>query len=258
MKVLIIEDDFLAAQQLQAMIRECDQAIAIVGILDSVENTVQWFNTHPAPDLLLADIELADGQSFSIFEKVEMNCPVIFITAYDEFALQAFKVHSIDYLLKPINEDVLQKSLQKFYELKKLYGTTNTGIDVKILASLLRDTIIPIEAYRDRFLLRHVSRLMPVEVSEISYFYTKDRITYVKTWDKRTLCIDYHLDELEKMLHPKYFYRANRQFILSPKSVSKIHIHFHNRLKLELIPLNEEDVYVSRDKAAEFRAWMGE
>ncbi len=258
MKVLIIEDEFLAAKQLQAMILECDPAIEIAGVLDSVESTIQWFNTHPSPDLLLADIELADGQSFSVFEQIEIKCPVIFTTAYDEFALQAFKVHSVDYLLKPINEQALRKSLLKFYELKKLYGTSNTGIDIKMLATLLRDSTVPSDTYRDRFLLRQGSRLLPVEVNEIAYFYTKDRVTFVKTWDKRTLSIDYHLDELEKMLHPKQFYRANRQFIVSPKSVNKIHIHFHNRLKLELSPINDEEVYISREKSTDFKTWMGE
>ncbi len=258
MKVLIIEDEFLAAQQLQAMIQDCDPSIDVLAVLDSIESTVQWFATHTSPDLLLADIELADGQSFSIFEQVHIKCPVIFTTAYDEFALQAFKVHSVDYLLKPINEDALKQSLHKFNELKKLYGTTNTGFDLKTLANLLREPQAETTSYRDRFLLRQGSRLIPVEVREIAYFFTKDRITFVKTWDNRSLSMDYHLDELEKMLDPKFFFRANRQFIIYPRSVSKIHIHFHNRLKLELTPFIEEEVFISRDKAAQFRAWMGE
>jgi two-component system LytT family response regulator len=258
MKVLIIEDEFLAALQLRTMVQECDPDITVVATLDSVESAVQWFRNNPLPDLLLADIELSDGQSFSIFEQVEVKCPVIFTTAYDEFALQAFKVHSIDYLLKPINEDALRKSLEKFYAFKKLYGTTTTGIDLASLVSLLRDEALPAHIYRDRFLLKQGTRLVPVEVKEIAYFYTRDRITFVKTWDNRSLVVDYHLDELEKMLDPKLFYRANRQVIISPKSVNKIHIHFHNRLKLELTPLIDDEVYISRDKAAQFKIWMGE
>jgi two-component system LytT family response regulator len=258
MKVLIIEDEFLAALQLKTMVQECDPAIEVVATLDSVESAVQWFRTHPSPDLLLADIELADGQSFAIFEQVDIKCPVIFTTAYDEFALQAFKVHSVDYLLKPINEEALRKSLQKLYEFKKMYGTASTSIDLKSLINLLRDPALPAQAYRDRFLLKQGSRLVPVEIKEIAYFFTRDRITFVKTWDNRSLIIDYHLDELERMLDSKLFYRANRQVIISPGSVSKIHIHFHNRLKLELTPLIEEEVYISREKATQFRTWMGE
>jgi two-component system LytT family response regulator len=258
MKVLIIEDEFLAALQLKAMVQECDAHIEVIDTLDSVESAVQWFRTHPSPDLLLADIELADGQSFAIFEQVDIKCPVIFTTAYDEFALQAFKVHSVDYLLKPVNEEALRKSLQKFYEFKKMYGTTSTSIDLKSLVNLLREPASPAQTYRDRFLLKQGSRLMPVEIKEIAYFFTRDRITFVKTWDNRSLIIDYHLDELERMLDPKLFYRANRQVIISPRSVSKIHLHFHNRLKLELTPVIEEEVYISREKATQFRTWMGE
>jgi two-component system LytT family response regulator len=258
MKVLIIEDEFLAALQLKAMVQECDADVQVIDTLDSVESAVQWFRAHPSPDLLLADIELADGQSFAIFEQVDIKCPVIFTTAYDEFALQAFKVHSIDYLLKPINEDALRKSLQKLNEFKKMYGTTSTSIDLKSLVNLLRNPALPAHTYRDRFLLKQGSRLVPVEVKEIAYFFTRDRISFVKTWDNRSLIIDYHLDELERMLDPRLFYRANRQVIISPRSVSKIHIHFHNRLKLELTPTIEEDVFISRDKATQFRTWMGE
>ncbi len=258
MKVLIIEDEALAVKQLQHMIRNYDPSVEIVGTLDSVEASVAWFRAHQPPDLLLADIELVDGQSFRIFEQVPVQCPVIFTTAYDEYALRAFQVHSVDYLLKPIQEEVLHKSLRKLGEMKQLYGKGDAGIDLKALGALLRGGPLPTETYRDRFLLKQGARLIPVEVREVAYFFTRDRLTFAKTWDGRSLAMDYTLDELEHLLDPKLFYRVNRQFILCPKAVEKIHLHFNYRLKVDLKPAAEEEVFISRDKATEFRAWMGE
>jgi two-component system LytT family response regulator len=258
MKVLIIEDEALAVKQLLHMLRNYDPSVEIVGTLDSVEASVAWFRAHPPPDLLLADIELVDGQSFRIFEQVPVQCPVIFTTAYDEYALRAFQVHSVDYLLKPIQEEVLHKSLRKLGEMKQLYGKGDAGIDLKALGALLRGGLPPAGTYRDRFLLKQGARLIPVEVREVAYFFTRDRLTFAKTWDGRSLAMDYTLDELEQLLDPKLFYRVNRQFILCPKAVEKIHLHFNYRLKVDLKPAAEEEVFISRDKATEFRAWMGE
>ncbi len=258
MKILIIEDEALAVKQLRHMILNYDPSVEIVGTLDSVEASVAWFQTHEPPDLLLADIELVDGQSFDIFEQVPVQCPVIFTTAYDEYALRAFQVHSVDYLLKPIQEEVLHKSLRKLGEMKKLYGKGDAGIDLKALGALLRQGPSPAETYRDRFLLKQGARLIPVEVHEVAYFFTRDRLTFAKTWDGRSLAMDYTLDELEHLLDPKRFYRVNRQFILCPKAVEKIHLHFNYRLKVDLKPAAEEEVFISRDKATEFRTWMGE
>ncbi len=258
MKILIIEDEALAVRQLQLMIRAFDPAVEILAALDSVEASVAWFRTNAPPDLLLADIELVDGQSFAIFEQVTVQCPVIFTTAYDEYALRAFQVHSVDYLLKPIQEEVLHKSLRKLGEMKQLYGKADVGIDLTALGALLRGTPSPTPAYRDRFLLKQGARLIPVEVREVAYFYTHDRLTFARTWEGRSLAMDYNLDELEGLLNPKLFYRVNRQFIVCPQAVEKIHLHLNYRLKLDLKPAAAEEVFISRDKATEFRAWMGE
>ncbi len=258
MKILIIEDEALAARQLQAMIEDYEEATEVLAVLDSVEAGVQWFHTHPAPDLLLADIELVDGQSFDIFSQVEVTCPVIFTTAYDEFALRAFQVNSVDYLLKPLNEEALRRSLRKFSELQRIYGKKAQTLDLKALLESLRTVAPATETYRDRFLLKQGSRLMPLAIGEIAYFFSSGRLTFVKTWDNRSLSLDYPLDELEGMLNPKLFYRANRQFIISARAVEKVHLHFNNRLKIDLKPAPDEEVFISRNKATEFRTWMGE
>ena len=259
MKVIIIEDEALAARQLKAMVQECDESIEILVLLDSVEASVAWLQSNASPDLLLMDIELVDGQSFEIFNQVEVKSPVIFTTAYNEYAIQAFRVNSIDYLLKPIDENALQRSLQKFRELKKLYGTTsNNSLNINAFINAIKQEKLPQTEYRERFLLKQGSRLVPISVENIAYFYSQERLTFVKTWDERSYVVDYTLDELECILHPKHFFRANRQVILCVKAVDKVHLHFNSRLKLDLKPATTEEVFISRDKSGEFRLWMGE
>ena len=259
MKVIIIEDEALAARQLKAMVQECDESIEVVTMLDSVEASVAWLQANESPDLLLMDIELVDGQSFEIFNQIEVKSPVIFTTAYNEYAIQAFRVNSIDYLLKPIDEKALQRSLQKFKELKKLYGTTSdNSLSINELVNAIKQTKLPQTEYRERFLLKQGSRLVPIAVEDIAYFYSQERLTFVKTWDERSYVIDYTLDELECILNPSCFFRANRQIILCAKAVDKVHLHFNSRLKLDLKPATVEEVFISRDKSGEFRLWMGE
>lgn len=259
MKVIMIEDEALAARQLKAMVQECDESIEILVLLDSVEASVAWLQSNASPDLLLMDIELVDGQSFEIFNQVEVKSPVIFTTAYNEYAIQAFRVNSIDYLLKPIDENALQRSLQKFRELKKLYGTTSdNSLNINEFINALKQEKLPQTEYRERFLLKQGSRLVPISVENIAYFYSQERLTFVKTWDERSYVVDYTLDELECILHPKHFFRANRQVILCVKAVDKVHLHFNSRLKLDLKPATTEEVFISRDKSGEFRLWMGE
>ena len=259
MNILIIEDEALAARQLQGMIRAYDPAANLLGTLDSVEGAVAWFTHHPTPDLLFADIELVDGQSFEVFERVQVRCPVIFTTAYDEFALRAFRVNSVDYLLKPIDEAALRRALDKFGDLRRLYGQPAPPVDWRELVTALRAPGPAAQPeYAERFLLRQGSRLMPVEVGEIAYFFSEERMSFVKTWDGRSLVVDYTLDELAQRLNPRQFFRANRQFILHAKAVDRVHLHFNGRLKLELKPAVSEEVFISRERAGEFRAWMGE
>ena len=257
MKILIIEDEALAARRIKAMVAGFDESYEILSVLNSVASTVKWLKENPSPDLLLMDIELVDGQSFEIFNQADVKCPVIFTTAYDEYAIKAFKVNSIDYLLKPVNEDDLKASIEKFHRMKSMYGgQVAEAINIQNLLHELRAG--PDGNYRDRFLIKSGDRLFPVEICDIAYFFTKDKANFIKTHDSREFIVDNTLDELEKSVNPKKFFRINRQFLVEHKSVLKIHLWFNSKLKVELEPKPGEEVIVSREKAAEFRQWLGE
>jgi len=256
MNILIIEDENLAAQRLSKLIKEIDPAIAIKGVTDSIEASVEWLQSNPAPDLILMDIELADGQSFEIFTRVEVKSPVIFTTAYDEFALKAFKVNSIDYLLKPVKNEDLKNAFSK---LKSLKGESvkDDGINNirHLLEGLYQQTS---EQFRTRFLAKSGQRFVPIEAHEVAYFYSEDKMVFLKTKTSQRYLLDFNLEELEKELDPKDFFRANRQYILSNKSIQDIHSWFNGKLKVKVIPETSDEVIISRDKAADFRTWMGE
>ncbi|GAA4467578.1 LytTR family DNA-binding domain-containing protein [Nibrella saemangeumensis] len=253
MNVLIIEDEPLAVDRLRQLLAQIDPTLQIAGVTDSVEASVAWLRSQPKPDFILMDIELSDGQSFSIFEQVTVNSPVIFTTSYDEYAIRAFKVNSIDYLLKPIKIEDLQAALVKF---RNLSSHLPPGPSLR-LEELLIQLRQPVKEYRDRFLVKVGQRFFSIEVDDIAYFYYHDRITFLKTWKKEVYCLDYILDELEGMLYPKAFFRANRQYLLHVKSVKDIHTYFSGKLKLTLQPPAEEEVLVSRERAGEFKNWMG-
>ncbi|MGV3556896.1 LytR/AlgR family response regulator transcription factor [Larkinella arboricola] len=258
MTILIIEDETIAARQLKNMVLKAEADAEVVGVLDGVATSVQWLSSHPAPDLILMDIELVDGQSFEIFGQVDVKSPVIFTTAYDEFALKAFRVNSIDYLLKPIEETALRRSLLKFRQLKEVYGAPGPFQQIENLISELGRRAMPAGTYRDRFLVRQGQRLIPVGAGEVAYFFSQNKASFIRTYDNRLFHLDYTLDELEENLNPQHFYRANRQFIVSHKAVEKLHFYFNNKLKVELRPAVEEEVLVSREKATAFRRWLGE
>lgn len=258
MKILIIEDETIAARQLTAMVVKAEAGAEILGTLDSVDASVQWLSTHPAPDLILMDIELADGQSFEIFSQVDVPSPVIFTTAYDEFALRAFRVNSIDYLLKPIEETALHRALQKFRQLKQTYGSSDALLKIESLLDELGRRAPAAGMYRERFLVRQGQRLLPIGTDEVAYFFSQNKVSFLKTYDNRLLHINYTLDELEQNLNPAHFYRATRQFIIGHKAVDKMHFYFGNKLKVELRPPIDEEVIVSREKATAFRRWLGE
>lgn len=256
MKVLIIEDENLAAKRICKMVEEHEPGFIIEGITDSIESSVNWLNSHPHPDLILMDIELADGQSFEIFNRVDVKSTIIFTTAYDEFAIRAFKVNSIDYLLKPIDPDELKRSFDK---LKVLTGDKDKGLhrlDVDSIVQALREKKMP--TFKQRFLVKQGQRLIPVEISEIAFFYTEDKISFIRTFSDQRYIVDHSLDELEDLLNPIDFFRANRQFIVSPRSLEGIHHHFNGKLKINLKPVSSEDVYVSRERASDFKKWLGE
>jgi two-component system, LytTR family, response regulator LytT len=253
MKVLIIEDEELAVKKLEKILAGMEIPIQVVGVSDSIESSVAWLKSNPAPDLILMDIELADGQSFEIFNCTEVTSPVIFTTSYDEYALKAFKVNSVDYLLKPIQKEELQAALDKF---TKTQGKARPDVNMDNLVEALSQKLQTKE-YRKRFLVKHAQKLLSLEVGDIAYFYSDGRVNFFKTKDNRRIIIDYTLDELEEMLDPGAFFRISRSFLISIACVEKIDDYFGNRLILNLKPQNDKEALVSREKVADFKSWMG-
>src|SRR5688500_2785979 len=212
MKVLIIEDEELAVKKLQKTLASVDPGAEVVGVADSIRSSVNWLQNNPAPDLILMDIELADGQSFEIFDKVEVKSTVIFTTSYDEYALKAFKVNSVDYLLKPIQKEDLQVALNKLKSLKSMYGSNGNSdpLNVDNLVKELKQKLQPKE-FRKRFLVKHAQKLISIEVQDIAYFYSDGRLNFFKTNDNKKYVVDYTMDELEEMLDPERYFRINRK-----------------------------------------------
>jgi DNA-binding LytR/AlgR family response regulator len=258
MKVLIIEDEELAVKKLRKTLETVDSTAEVVGTTDSIRSSVSWLQQNPAPDLILMDIELADGQSFEIFDKVEVKSTVIFTTSYDEYALKAFKVNSVDYLLKPVQKEDLEAALNKLKSFKSMYGTSTPAdpLNVDNLVKELQQKLQPKE-FRKRFLVKHAQKLVSVDVDEIAYFYSDGRLNFFKTLDNKKFVVDYTMDELEEMLDPHKYFRISRSFYVSIASIDQIHEYFGNRLLLNLKPAVDKESIVSREKVADFKKWMG-
>src|SRR5687768_8356306 len=257
MKVLIIEDEELAVKKLRKTLQSVDETAEVVGVADSIRSSVNWLESNPTPDLILMDIELADGQSFEIFNQFEVKSPVIFTTSYDEYALKAFKVNSVDYLLKPIQKDELEASLSKFRNMKSVFkGNQQDDSAINALVKELQNSMQHKE-YRKRFLVKHMQKLVSIEVDRIAYFFSDDRLTFFKTSDDKKYVIDYTVDEIENMVDPDKFFRINRAFLVSVNSIDQINDYFGNRLKLNLKPNIDKEALVSREKVSTFKEWMG-
>jgi two-component system response regulator LytT len=258
MKILIVEDEDLAVKKLKKTLLTVDDSAMVVGEADSIKSTVNWLQNNPSPDLILMDIELADGQSFEIFNQVQVKSPVIFITSYDEFALKAFKVNSVDYLLKPVQKEDLHAALDKFRSMKKIYSNDSekSNVSLDILVKELQQKLQTKE-YRKRFLVKHGQKLVSVEVEEIAFFFSDGRLNFFKTFDNRKFVVDYTMDELNDMLDPDKYFRISRSFFISVNSVAQIHDYFGNRLLLHLKPETEKEAIVSREKVTDFKTWLG-
>lgn len=257
MRILIVEDETLAAKRIRKMVEEQEPDAEIVGITDSIESTVNFLNSQVQPDVILMDIELADGQSFEIFNRTEVKSTIIFTTAYDEYALRAFKVNSVDYLLKPVAADDLERAFSKLKN-RNFETESSPGIklDMETIVSALRSK--EKNVFKKRFLVKQGQRLIPVDVAEIAFFYTEDKVSFIRSFNDQRYMVDFSLDELEELLDPEHFFRANRQFIISPKSLDGIHHHFNGKLKINLRPVAGDEVFVSRERAADFKKWLGE
>lgn len=254
MKILIIEDEELAVKKLHKMLIGIDRDIEVIANLDSIETSVEWLENNEAPDLIMMDIELLDGQSFEIFNRVKVKSPVIFTTSYDEYALKAFKVNSVDYLLKPIQKEDLEAALDKY---RKLFvSAAPPAINMDMLVKELQQKLQPKE-FRKRFLVKNVQKLVSVETDEIAYFYSDGRLNFFKTYDNKKYVVDYTMDEMEDMLDPEKYFRISRSFYVSIASVDQINDYFGNRLILTLKPAVDKEALVSREKVTEFKKWLG-
>lgn len=256
MKILIVEDEELAAEKLVTTTKLVESGADIVGMTTSIKTTLAWLANNSQPDIILLDIELSDGQSFEIFNQADVTSTVIFITSYDEFALQAFKVNSIDYLLKPVQKEELKKAFEKY---KKFYAPLNEASSKGNIHRLIEQMQMQLKPkeYRRRFLVKLAQKHMPVEVKDIACFFIHERITFFKTFENKKFIVDYNMDELEDMLNPIHFFRINRSFMVGIKSILQVHDYFNNRLVLTLQPDVDEQVIVSRDKVNDFKKWIG-
>lgn len=251
MKAIIIEDENAAAQSLQTLVQEIAPDIEVVATLETIEDSVEWFDENPMPNLVFMDIHLADGSSFAIFEKVEITCPIIFTTAYDEYALKAFEVNSIDYLLKPINKVDLERALTKY---KNLAG----GPEKASLDGLLQQIGNLKKKYKTCFLLPERDKLIPLATSNIAYIFIDTKTVKAISMDNHTFYLSQTLDEIMSQLDPEVFFRANRQFIISRNAVKDLSVWFGNKLSINLIVPVPEKIIVSKARVGEFKTWFAE
>jgi DNA-binding LytR/AlgR family response regulator len=251
LKVLIFEDESLSAEHLVTLINRYDSTVELLGIIETVKQGVEWFSSHQHPDLLLMDIQLSDGSCFDLFKQLRLDVPVIFTTAYNEYAIQAFKVNSIDYLLKPIDFQNLHAAFEKFRKQQNIH-LPNPGM---LYEQLYAQLLLPAQ-YKKRLLVKIGEQLKQVLVDDIAFFVFDEGLCWAVTFAKNRLPVDYSLDELEQLLNPKNFFRINRKFIVNPDSIEKIHTYFNNRLKLQLRPNPEVEVLVSRERVADFKNWL--
>ncbi|HKK67063.1 MAG TPA: LytTR family DNA-binding domain-containing protein [Bacteroidales bacterium] len=249
MNVLIIEDESIAAERLASNLRDIEPEARIVGFIDSVKDAVKWFSNNSA-DLVFLDIQLSDGISFSIFEQVDVDTPVIFTTAYDEYAIKAFRLNSIDYLLKPIRKSDLMESMRKFHKVK---SANHVDFD-KLLNALNQKT----PDYKQRFLLQYGERMVKVDVTDIAYFYVLEKSVFLKTESGNSYPVNHSLDKLVNMLNPALFFRINRKMIVNIDAIKKMTAYSRGRVKLSLNPSaeNEQDAVVSVERANGFKNWL--
>jgi DNA-binding LytR/AlgR family response regulator len=253
MNVLIIEDEPLAQKELQRLLKQTGYELRVAGILDSVEDSIEWFKSNPEPDLVFLDIQLSDGISFEIFKHVKIKAPVVFTTAYDEYAVQAFRLNSIDYLLKPIELDALMDALKKLEAMKKDLAASPL-LDENVLRDLLS---MQKKEYKSRFVAKVGDQIKSIRTEELAYFYAEDNLVFVKCINGDRFIIDHTLEILEKEVDPKEFFRLNRGYLVKISAIKKVSKYFNSRLLIELVPPAEEKILVSRVKVPDFMEWMG-
>jgi len=247
-QILIIEDEDRAANQLQKLLQSSNFDYEVLGLIDTVVDSVAWFTKNPAPDLVFMDIQLADGLSFEIFQKTQVTCPIIFTTAFDQYAIQAFKVNSIDYLLKPIQSHDLQRALDKFTQSKQ-----ELSLSPEVLQNFL-SSMQP-ASQREGILVKDGDGFLQLRIAELLYAYSEESITFGITADKRVI-IDETLDQLFPTLDSNQFYRINRGQVVAKKAILKISKYFNHRLKLTVTHARDQEFIVSRPQTNAFKSWL--
>jgi DNA-binding LytR/AlgR family response regulator len=249
MKTVIIEDEALAADRLEEILKEVNPEIEVLAKIGSIRNAIRWFLENTV-DLIFLDIRLSDGLSFSIFEQVAVNTPVIFTTAYDQYAIKAFKLNSIAYLLKPVRKSELMESLQKFQSLKTAYS-----IDYDRLAAILENRK---QSYKKRFLIQIGVRIRRVEAESIAYFFAHDKGVFLKTFENAEYPVEHTLDQLDEQLDPAMFFRINRKYMVNMKAIQQMTAFSRGRIKIDLhpAPAVQDDTIVSIERSKDFKTWM--
>jgi two-component system, LytTR family, response regulator LytT len=254
MNILLLEDEEPAAKRLEKMLKEMEPNIAILASIVSVASGIKWLKENPLPDLIISDIQLADGLSFEIFKEVKTFCPIIFTTAYDKYAIEAFKVNSIDYLLKPVKKDELSAAIEKYKQLSQQNKSSTPDIS-KLIELMTADTS---SKYKKRFAVKYGEHLKTISIDEAAYFYTEDKINFITTKEARRYTIDNNLDALETMLDPNVFFRINRQYIISIHAIAEMFSYSKSRVLIKLNPPAKHETIVSTERSGDFKLWLGD
>jgi DNA-binding LytR/AlgR family response regulator len=251
MRILIVEDEEPAQKRLRKIIGETIPHADILDAVTSIETAVSWLQSHPMPELIFMDIQLADGRSFDIFKAINITAPVIFTTAFDQFAIEAFKVNSIDYLLKPVSKESLQQAYDKLMHFRKsLTAPTDYLEKLQFLEN-------PARTFKKRFAIRFGEHIKSVSTEDIAYFYTENKVNFLCTTDNRKYPVDFNLDQLETLLDPEQFFRINRQFIIGIHAISEMRAYTKARVNIKLNPPCPHETIVSVERSAAFKQWLG-
>jgi DNA-binding LytR/AlgR family response regulator len=247
MKALILEDESRAANHLERMLAKVAPGMIVIAKLESIRDGVKYLQSNPEPDLIFSDIQLADGLSFEIYSQIDVQCPIIFTTAYDHYAIEAFNTNGIDYLLKPIEEERLQKAIEKAKHF-------SPGISLEKLLSMNKPTTE--KTYKSRFMVKVGDKIKSIPADDILVFYSQEKASFIRTNDAHTYCIDYALDLLEPMVDPKKYFRINRKYIVSINACTNILAWTNSRLRLKIDGIDDPDIIVARERVQEFKNWL--
>jgi len=247
MKVIILEDEARAANHLQRLLAKVAPEMTVMAKLESVREGVKYLQSNPEPELIFSDIQLADGLSFEIYKQVSVNCPIIFTTAYDHYAIEAFQTNGIDYLLKPIEEERLRQAVEKAQHF-------SPGLVLEKLLSISNSSSV--KSYKSRFMVKVGDKIRSVPTDEILVFYSQEKSSFIRTSDAHTYCIDYALDQLEPMLDPEKYFRINRKYIVSIDACKNILAWTNSRLRLKIDGIDDSDIIVARERVVEFKNWL--